>query len=617
MSASMQTIENNVSRFEEARDFALKLVDDMNPADKAMLISAYSSSEIILDLTGDKEALKRAIKGLRPTETGTDLEGGVSLGLTYLEDTKNAQLYVLTDRPREDCGLSTAGLDPKLFQFKRFGKTASNVAISSLDIFQDLFNEKDEAYVSLKNFSDEAKEIKLKVSLIKINTPGNGSMFNLEPSTMKKDILMKDTFTLGKQEQKTITIRNISEPGILKAELETDDSLKVDNTAYGIVKKRGKTINILLVTNNEALKMEFQRLQSAFRQINIHSMPANAFIPDILKDFDIGIFHKFIPQVQPGINSLFIAPTNDLSSSEKEVEPYLSYSGVINNVNILDWDNTHPAMRYIQYLDNININSAILLEPPGDSKILISASGRIVYQGPKRPPGHDNIIKNNHPIAFSTQFEGKRAIILGFDVAGFNLSDTNNLPLLIMMLNMIQWLSPLGNKMAATEWSDLVCNDQIKTGGQYIIHDEENIKKTYLIMDEQRIVPLADIATSDTASTLQSSIAKHEPKPKSNPRVKKPYVLTNIKHTGIYVIKGTEKDEVFVANLFDENESNLKQAGHDVSAAPNPAIPVEQGYKPISITRHEKNEISRHILYLIPFLLLIEWIYSYVRLRLR
>lgn len=630
-SASMQTIEKDGSRFEEARDFALKLVDDMNPADKAMLILAHSSSEIILDLTSDKKALKKAIRGLKPTETGTDLEGALSLGLTYLEATKNAQLYVLTDRPRGDCGLRAAELDPKLFQFKRFGKSNSNVAISSLDIFQDVFNEKNEAYVSLKNFSDEAKEIKLKVSLIKIDKPGDGSMFNLEPSAMKRDILIKDTLTLGKEEQKTITIRNIPEPGILKAEIETDDSLKVDNRAYGIVKKRGKTINILLVTDNEALKTEIQRLGSAFGQINIHSMPPEVFIPhphkppviaeekrgagdsyDILKDFDIGIFHKLIPPVQPGINSLFIAPTNGLSSSEKGVEPYLSYLGVIEDVNILDWDDTHPAMRHIQYLDNIDINRAILLKPPDDSKILISASGRIVYQEPKSAPGHDAIIKNNHPIAFSTQFGGRKAVILGFDVAGFNLSDTNNLPVLIMMLNMIQWLSPLGDKLAETERLDLVGNDQIKTGGQHIIHDTGSIKEAYVIMDEQKIVPLADIATRDTASTLPSGIAGHEPKSKSP--VKEPYILTNIKHTGIYVIKASEKDDIFVANLFDANESNLKQAEPDVSAVPNPAILGKQGDKPISITRHEKNEISRHILYLIPFLLLIEWVYSYVRL---
>lgn len=600
-SASMQTIEKDGTRFDEAKKQVMELIDDMGGADKMMIISAYSSAEVLAGLENSKTRLKNIVKNLQPGGTGTDMEGGVSVAMSYMSNLKNSRLYVLTDRKIEECGSELKRLNSESYQFFRYGESSSNVTTSSVNIFQDLFNEKDEAYITVTNFADEVKDVNINVSL-------------------NRNVVMETDVKLQPDEQHTFTVDNLSSSGILKVAITTDDDLKVDNTAYGIVKKRKNIIDILLVTNSEHLSEKFQKLEDSFKQVKINYISTKDYNTDIYKAYDIIIYHNFVPDERPEINSLFIAPgADDMPAgglAGKDIDPgkpidpdsnstededwnsFLIPEGIITNAKILDWDNDHPTMKYLDYLDNLKINNALLFKPLKDSRNLVFGSGIIADLSPSVS---QLIRQNNLPLVFSVVLGNTRSIVIGIDLEEFNFAETNNLPLLIMMINMIQWLSPLGDNLDISERSDSFVNAQIKTGAIFPVFNRKNFQGLSIINKEGGNTPV-------TVSGLESKdSSKAQKNDYSN-------LYTTIKDVGVYLVKSKARDTVFVANMFNDNEADLKPVNTDTV---NNSSTIEKPYSAdigiSSTTKHEQNDVSHYILYLVPLLLLIEWAYFCVR----
>ncbi len=604
-SASMQTIEKDGARFEQAKNYTLNIVDEMSSADKMMIISAYSSAQTIIELTEDKEALRKKINELQPTDTGSDIEGGISLALSYMAKAQDSRLYVLTDHGVNEYRHMIEGIDPKSALSKTFAESFSNVAISSFDIFQDMFSKNDEAYVTLKNYDAKPKKVKLTVSL------------------QQKTALAKD-LNLKSYEQKTVTVRSLPSSGILKARIETDDNLKVDNTAYGIVKKRKKRIEALLVTDSVKFKTEFQKLEQAFPQLKISTIPSGAYNEKVLTDFDICIYHQFVPLKQPDINSFFIAPEfaekaniNKLGTGNSVGNngapafwaAFLEPKGVIENVHILDWDNSHPTMKYLDYIDNIKNRDAMLFTPPEGSKILIYAAGNVLF-GQEGARGQS--ARNNLPLAFANMLGNKKSITMSLDLGDFDYSDSNNLPALIMTLNMIQWLSPLGESQGLHGGEGLPFNELHKTGALFYINNHNNFKGLSVVKNDGTVRDILDdeFQTPNPASAKENDIQTDRDNESQNTG------YTIIKHAGVYTIKRKDKDEIFTANMFNDNESNLTMQKERLTKSIQDESNTNHLTDKSAVTsKREITELSRFILYLIPIFLFIEWLYSFVKQR--
>ena len=283
-SASMQTVEDNGSRFDMARSQALEMVGKLGQWDKMMVIASDYSSRIISDFTDDKDGLNKAINDLMPKDTGTDLDDGVSLGVSFLKNVERGEMFVLTDR--SSSSVDFTNLQSGNIKFIRFGEKSANVAISSLDVYQDMFKDytEREAYVTIENYSSVSKTVRLSVFL-------------------NDEIIMEEELELAGNEQKTLSVLNLNAPGILKASIQTDDFLSVDNTAYAIINEI-KPINILLVSDNYRLNDELEKIEQSTHRIIVTHIATSEYKPDVIKDYDAAIFHKFIPDNNPVINSL-------------------------------------------------------------------------------------------------------------------------------------------------------------------------------------------------------------------------------------------------------------------------------------------------------------------------
>ena len=540
-SASMQTVEDNETRFDKARTQALKMIGKLGQEEKMMIISSNYSSRVVSDFTDDKAKLNKTITDLLPKDTGTNLDEGVSLGVSFLKNAERGEMYVLTDRSASS--INFTNLKSGNIKFITFGEASDNVAITSLDVYQDMFKDyrEREAYVTIENYANDSKTVRLSVLL-------------------NDEIIMEEELELAGNEQKTLSVMNLNAAGILKASIQTDDSLLVDNTAYAIINEI-KPINILLVSDNYRLKDELAKIEQSTRRIIVTHIAKSEYEQVDIKNYDAAIFHKFYPNTNPDINALYITP---YLYSSKEASAFhdvlISDHKLELTVKILDWDTTHPAMLHLTSLDDLNIESAFTMKPPDWSVPLIKIS--------------DNL--NDSPIAFAGWYEGKKMISLGFDLSDFDFSKSDGLRMLIMTLNIIQWLNPY----------EAVDNSKLLTGDQYRLN--------YALAESIEIV------------TPQNEILKYDVKDDST---ESNFVFNKIDYTGEYKISGTNFNSRFVANLFDANESRI---------APETISDEELKFEEKeaeTLIKDEKNEFGKYFLLLVPFILLIEWLLYHKKVR--
>ncbi len=547
-SASMQTVEGDETRFDMARFQALKMIGKLGQSDKMMVISSNYSSRVVSDFTDDKTRLNKTINDLMPTDTGTNLDEGVSLGVSFLKNTERGEMYVLTDRSASS--INFTNLKSGNIKFITFGEESANVAITSLDVYQDMFKDytEREAYATIENYSNDIKTVRLNVFL-------------------NDEIIMDEEFELAGNEQKTLSVMNLNAPGILKASIQTDDFLLVDNTAYAIINEI-KPVNILLVSDNYSLKDELAKIEQGTHRIIVTHITTSEYEQEVIKNYDAAIFHKFIPNNNPGINSLYVTPYLYSSSSQAEdVKEGSAFSNVliseqnlVSPVKVLDWDTTHSTMLHLTNLDDLNIKSAFTMKPPDWSTPLIKIL--------------DNL--NDSPIAFAGWYEGKKIISLGFDLSDFDFSKSDGLRMLIMTLNIIQWLNPY----------EAVDNSKLLTGGQYRLN--------YALTESIEIVtPANEILEYDVKDNATEAN----------------FIFNKIEYTGEYKISGTNFNNRFVANLFDGNESKIAPESVDDEEL------IFEEKEAETLIKDKKTEFGKYLLLLVPFMLLIEWLLYHKKVR--
>jgi hypothetical protein len=179
-------------------------------------------------------------------------------------------------------------------------------------------------------------------------------------------------------------------------------------------------------------------------------------------------------------------------------------------------------------------------------------------------------------IAFAGWYEGEKIITLGFDLSDFDFSEADGLRMLIMTLNIIQWLNPY----------EAVGNNKLLAGGQYRLNDA--------ITGHIEIV------------TPENEILEYDVKDDAN---ETDFVFNKTGYTGEYKISGADFNNRFVVNLFDENESRIAPESTE-----DEEIKFEEK-EAETVVKDKKTEFGKYLLLLVPFILFIEWLLYYKKVR--
>jgi hypothetical protein len=527
VSASMQAREGRTRRFELAQDQAKRVVQALGPLDEAMLISVSTKPHLVSGFTTDHRHLLHLLETLSPLDTGTNLGLGIELALAQRDrEGRQAKVHVFTDLPKSTLDLPETYLKDVFYY--RVGRSDDNLAIAALHLYQNPFQNysQAQAYVLVRNYAYRTKSTNLSVLL------------------NDKPIFRRD-FTLPAREVTSFSVKGFPGPGKLVARLGTEDALGVDNQALAWITERRQR-RLVLVSPGKELHEELDRVSRAIPGLTLTAIAPTAFTPSALDEQDIVLFHQFVPSADVPANSLYVFPPPD--------NPLFPVVAEAADLNILDWRERHEILHNLNYVEAIPLKKARVLALPSWAQVLISSRTR----------------QGEVPLALTGEKDGHRVVCLAFDLVKGNLTNSDNLTLLLLFLNTLRWLLP----------PDPTTPQVVPAGETFFLPDG-------VTPDSLRVTtPQGQTSTIDIGST-------------------------EINQVGEYTLTGSRYNAVLYANLFDEAESDIGRHEDE----PSKAVPVSEPLPPQELSHTVPQEFGRLLYYGAAALLLLEWLYAFWRYR--
>ncbi len=394
-SASMQSMDERGGRIEAAKRAATKMVEDMSRSDRAMVIAAGSKPKVLSAVTTDKRVLKGAIRDLEPCDGQADMRSAVVLGVSLMEAeqrglraAEKSDVFILSDgafEPLEDLPVA-AGL-----HFMKFGQRSDNVAITALDARRTYgATVKDQILISVTNFSDETKNVDLE--LYHWDSLQRVTELTIPPEETRSDIWEGFEF----------------DRGVVKARLDIDDDLAVDNEAYAYLAPR-RHLNVLLVSEDNIF---LEKVLNVKDVVDLATVKPGGFVSS--EGYDIVVFDSFAPERLTAGAYLLVntgAPGGPVDILGRVPRP-----------SVVDTQ-PHPVTKYVNFA-SIGITGAKLAEAKPWGKVLVEAAStplvvagergdiKCVYIGfPLKPPpdgtspGTNFILLPGFPIFMSNVVE--------------------------------------------------------------------------------------------------------------------------------------------------------------------------------------------------------------------
>jgi len=175
---------------------------------------------------------------------------------------------------------------------------------------------------------------------------------------------------------------------------------------------------LLAVSPNQSLLADLRALARGVPALDLHASTPAEISPWDLQNAEVAVFHDFVPDPAPALNALYVYPpqANALFPSRAEVSA----------AQILDWNESDPVLQDLRYLEALPLDRSRMVELPEWAHTLIAS----------RAEGRE------FPLAFGGETGGRRVICFAFDLAGRSLVKSENLSLLLLVLNSLRWLTP-------------------------------------------------------------------------------------------------------------------------------------------------------------------------------
>ena len=404
-SASMGATDSNPTRLEAAKAKVRELIEDTSSNDVGMLIAFSDRADVRQGFTNDKRRLLDAVASIQVTSHTTDARealraaaGLANPGRTSFEDNKDVQVadavpatvYLVTDGAIGDLGEADYG------QLKIEYIPVGVVDTPNLGIVGFAVERNEEQPDRLEAF---ARVINTGRDTVECTT-----------SLYLDDVLL-DAGTLsvngGQEAGLRFEMQGI-ERGKLKLELDHDDALLVDNTAYAAIRP-SRQMSVLLITSGNAA-LEAALKTSRVQQIADVTFESAAYLatPEYTttasdSKFDLVIFDACTPTKMPASNTLFLGslPPDDIQTTttqrgtqSEEINSTTSkwqFGPPVSPALILDVNRLSPITQYLE-MASVNIVEARTISPPENGTILMTSDSGPVFALAPRGPFQDAIL---------------------------------------------------------------------------------------------------------------------------------------------------------------------------------------------------------------------------------
>src|SRR3989338_6424997 len=492
VSASMQAVENGISRFDKAMEAAEDSLSGRNT-----IILAENTPLIALEEESNDVAMD-VLSKIKPKATATNLGDSLLLAKDILGDNPGRIVvfsdFLSTDGPDVKVVKTAITTDDRIVDFVDVSNKANNVGIIKSEI------DKYTSRIYIKNFNPEEKTIK-----IKIYKDGT-------------EITSSDPIKLAPNSIESCVFETV--PGTAKVEITPSDSLAVDNFVFIATPPKLKN-NVLLITNEKTTNLQLALESAKDIHLNVVNPPVltvntkgekiNPYKHDVIIVYKInnvnkkdgilpGTFQDIRDYVKKGGN-LIITAQDDIAQINMEgIEP-VKIKSIVSDMSTICVDSVNEITKIFKIDECFTTTSKYIeAEAKKDSFNLgIYSSNR-----KSAPPKKDSII------TFQKLEKGKVAFYGIFDEA----SDFKTLPSYPIL-----WDSLINFMAGAEDIRDF----NFKTGRIAAINEQKvttpssSYTTSKLLMDEAGIYEydgkkyaanLLDDKESDIASS--ASVQKQE-----------------------------------------------------------------------------------------------------------
>jgi len=352
-SASMQTQEADGTRLEAAKKEAMKLVDSMERGDKAMVIAFDDSADVRCELTDDLYYIRSGINGITADDTRSNVKDAAqiirSLAPVNPDVTavvSNLEVILFSDGNIEE-GERLGDLSLPV-QYVRVGETRNNAGITNFSV-RGGTSEEEVRQCFVQVYNDSETPLATTLSLYYEDALLGVDDVEIAPGDTDESI-----FVLPELEE-----------GILRAELDHEDALAVDNVAWLAV-QQDTFIDVLLVGSADSIGASVLRHVFTLEPRVKLSVTTPAEYAGVSDPFDLYLFDGWSPEQLPLSSLVFINTVPALEG--------LVAGGELENPPVMGVEKDHPVMRFTNP-SNITISKALQVSLPEGSRTLISTEG--------------------------------------------------------------------------------------------------------------------------------------------------------------------------------------------------------------------------------------------------
>ncbi len=386
-SASMLATDTSPNRFEQARRLAREYIQKMPPGDQAAVVLAGARPRVLCGLTHNRSELLRTLRNARPAQTGSSMAEALALASAIVAPFAAPTIEVFTDggfpEPK-DVDTGRAHL-----QYHTVGTRADNVGIVAMDLRE----ERDapgrfDLFVALRHNSD--RERRYTVELWRNDNLADAQEVQI-PAKSEVPLLFRQLVP-GEQ------------PETLRVQVDVRDALECDNSAYAILHPV-RALKVLLVTRGNLFLETALNLDPRVRVEKTASLPEDAS-----GRYDVVVYDNRAPASPPEGNAILIGTV-------PEWFPVVPLPAVGNSL-VVDWQHTHPVMRYVDMAAVRLSKVTPVLPKPGAETLAEVSEGAVIV---------------------SVQRADRRWMLVTFDVTASDLPLRVAFP--VMMLNSLRWLT--------------------------------------------------------------------------------------------------------------------------------------------------------------------------------
>ena len=376
-SASMQTLENQQTRFALAQEKARELLADLGVTGKVDLYLTTPRLEKVRGATFAPAEAASVLAALTPydlADTPIDYQSSLS---QMAKERKYDRVFLITDHP-------AAGQTDTL-RVITVGQPRDNFAVSSFNISHaSLVGPRLEATAEVANYS--TKDERIRVAL-----RGGGVMI------ASRDLPV----SAGKTAQATFA--GLPAYPYYEVEIEARDALPVDNRRFA-VPPAAQNLRILGISPRPQALNSLRSIAG----VSLDLIAPQEYDKIDRSGYGLEIFHYAAPPVLPEKPALFVLPPDN--------NPLVDLEKPVSRPAVSSWREPHPLTRYVNFA---------LFRPAFSRPLRPRISGEIIIESAAGA------------LVFAAEQRGFRQAVLGFDI--FPYLGRENLPVSVFTLNLLDW----------------------------------------------------------------------------------------------------------------------------------------------------------------------------------